>query len=206
MEGPLVHASAPRPPSPHAPIAFFDRDGVLNMGLEGHLNHPDEVQTVPGAASAIRRLRDEGMAVCVVTNQSGVGRGWTRPEDLHEVNDRLLDLLQREDQGAIVDLILACPHEPWAGCPCRKPAPGLLHLGANLIRETGWSQPLRGPLAVVQAPVATHPLDLMVGDRRTDVLAGHAFGCRSFFAPRDQGPADLMTRLLDPNDGGDALR
>ncbi len=207
MGGALAHAAAPRRATPHAPIAFLDRDGVLNLSLEGHISDPDELRLVPGAASCIARLRHAGMVICIVTNQSGVDRGWTSEAKIHAIHDRLVDLLLAEDPHARVDLTLTCPHTPWHGCTCIKPESGLLRLGEHLIRGVGWTAALRARLPVPKnGAVGQQWKDIMVGDRRSDVLAGHAHGARSFHASPDVGLQPLLSRLLDHDDLGDAVR
>jgi D-glycero-D-manno-heptose 1,7-bisphosphate phosphatase len=104
-------------------FALLDRDGTIIVE-RNHLDDPDQVELIPGAAEAIVRLRDElGFGVVVVTNQAQVGRGLLSPERLDSVHDRLEVLLRAE--GAWLDGVFVCPHAPEEGCPCRKPAPGL---------------------------------------------------------------------------------
>lgn len=202
----LAYAKGPRTATPQAPIAFLDRDGVINLSVDGHVSHPDQVRLIPGAASGIARLRREGMAICIVTNQSGVDRGWTSETGIHAIHDRLTELLLEDDEEAHIDLTLTCPHTPWHGCGCRKPESGLLRLGAHLIRTAGWKGTLRGrtdlPPSVASLGTA---LDIMVGDRRSDLMAGHGHGARSFRAPRDLGLQPVLHRLLDHEDRGDEV-
>ena len=74
MEGPIIDGSG----SASGPIAFIDRDGVLNYGRNGYVNHPHELNVIPGSGKAIARLRNKGYAICVVTNQSPIMRQlWT---------------------------------------------------------------------------------------------------------------------------------
>ena len=203
MEGPLAHALRPFPGGrTDAPIAFLDRDGVLNQSMDGYVNHPRELHLISGTARAMRRLRDEGYLICVVTNQSAIGRGLWDDERLHQIHDRLDELLFGE--GAQPDLVLACPHLPWAGCGCRKPKAGMLSLGASLLRSEHGFGVLRQRMEPIEEAQA-HPADLMVGDRRTDVMAGLAYGARTFRPPRDVGLEPWMNRLLDVNDAGNGV-
>ena len=104
-------------------FALLDRDGTINVE-RNHLDHPEQVELIPGAAAAIVRLREElGLGVVVVTNQAQVGRGLLSLERLDTVHERLLGLLR--DEGARLDGLFVCPHAPEDGCACRKPAPGL---------------------------------------------------------------------------------
>ena len=115
---------AERPVPPHLPgarpAAFLDRDGTI-IEDPGYLDDPDQVQLIPDAASAIRRLNEAGWAVIVVTNQSGIARGYYTEADYQAVRARVDELLSR--QGARIDAHYHCPHHPSvAPCDCRKPA------------------------------------------------------------------------------------
>lgn len=203
MDGPIAHALRPFPGGREdAPIAFLDRDGVLNMSLDGYVNHPHELALLPGTERAMRVLRDEGFLLCVVTNQSAVGRGVWDDERLHQIHDRFDGMLAAA--GAQPDLILACPHVPWAGCGCRKPRTGMLSLGASLLRSEHGFGVLRQRMNNDEAPPNND--DVMVGDRGSDISAGLAFGARAFHAVRDLGLDSLLPRLLDWDDPGDRVR
>lgn len=143
---------------------FLDRDGTINEELN-FIRRPEEVVLIPGAAEAIRTLNRRGFLTCVISNQSGVARGYLTENDLIPIHARLEEELSRS--GAHVDRIAYCPHHPTEGvppykitCPCRKPATGMLDDAA---REMN--------------------LDLsrsyVVGDRLTDVEAGKNAGATS---------------------------
>ncbi len=156
---------------------FLDRDGTINEEV-GYLKSLDMLKLIPGVGAAIKRLNNAGFKVVIITNQSGVARGYF-PESLVEAaHDLLMTLLRAE--GAVIDGIYYCPHHPTAGsskytvvCDCRKPATGLLDR-------------------------ATRDLDIdlassfMVGDKWIDVELGHRAGARSIlvrsgFAHDDPG-------------------
>lgn len=101
---------------------FFDRDGTL-IEERNYLSDPSQVALIPGAAEAVRLARQAGYLAVVLTNQSGVGRGYFTPADVEAVHRRLEELLAEE--GAKLDAIYICPHAPEEGCACRKPLPGL---------------------------------------------------------------------------------
>ena len=111
------------------PAVFLDRDGTILDEL-GYLGDPDGVKLLPGAAAALARLNRAGLPALLVTNQSGVARGYFTEADLDAVHARMAELLAEE--GAHLDGIYSCPHHPGAGeppyrreCDCRKPGPGL---------------------------------------------------------------------------------
>ncbi|HEX6926246.1 MAG TPA: HAD family hydrolase [Longimicrobiaceae bacterium] len=140
--------------------AFLDRDGTIVVDRD-YPGDPDEVELIDGAAEAIRRLRENGILVLVVTNQSGIGRGLITEDDFRAVQARMESLLAHED--ARLDGAYHCPHAPdrVPPCDCRKPAPGLYLRAAE-----------------------EHGVDLArsyyVGDRLRDVLPGAEFGGRGY--------------------------
>jgi D-glycero-D-manno-heptose 1,7-bisphosphate phosphatase len=109
-------------------FAILDRDGTINEEV-GYVLHPAEMRLLPGAAEAIRRLRELGLGVVVVTNQSPIGRGLLTEQRLGDIHDRLCDLLA--DEGAAIDGFEHCPHMPEDGCSCRKPAPEMVTRAAR---------------------------------------------------------------------------
>jgi len=141
------------------PALFLDRDGTL-IDLVDYLSDPEDVRLVGGAVTAIRAANAAGSAVIVVTNQSGIGRGYYGWKALEAVQARLYELLAAAD--AVVDAAYACPHAPLdAGGPqisfYRKPAPGmLLRAGADLQLDLANSR--------------------IVGDAVSDLAAGTAAG------------------------------
>jgi len=110
------------------PAVFLDRDGTINEEM-GYINHLSRFRLLPEAARAIRLLNDAGLMVVVVTNQSGAARGYFPASLVDEVHRHLQDLLAQA--GARVDAIYTCLHAPDAGCPCRKPRPGLILTAAQ---------------------------------------------------------------------------
>jgi D-glycero-D-manno-heptose 1,7-bisphosphate phosphatase len=102
-----------------ARAVLFDRDGTLVEDVPYNGN-PELVTPVPGARTAVDLLRDHGMRLGIVSNQSGVGRGFLTEADVHRVHEQLVRLLGPFDD------IRYCPHLPEDGCGCRKPAPGMV--------------------------------------------------------------------------------
>jgi D-glycero-D-manno-heptose 1,7-bisphosphate phosphatase len=110
---------------------FMDRDGTINEQM-GYINHPSRFVLLPGAARAIRLLNDVGYLTVIVSNQSGVARGYYPIALVHEIHSLLRERLD-EEAGAGVDAILFCPHHPQGSvpglsvnCQCRKPKIGLI--------------------------------------------------------------------------------
>lgn len=151
---------------------FLDRDGTLNEERD-FIRTPDELHLIPGAAEAVRKLNAHGLTACVISNQSGVARGFLEEKDLVPIHAKL-----ERDLGrgmGIVDRIYYCPHHPTAGrapynieCACRKPKPGMLLQGA-----------------------ADFGIDLrrsfVVGDSIVDMQAGEAVGARTILVRTGYG-------------------
>jgi D,D-heptose 1,7-bisphosphate phosphatase len=154
------------------PAVFLDRDGTINEDV-GYLQDLKQLSLIPGAAKAIRMLNGCGFKVVVVTNQSGVARGYFPEEFVTQTHDYLRVLLRKEN--AVIDGFYYCPHHPAEGfppyrqiCSCRKPDTGLL----------------------LQAARDLH-LDLsrsyMVGDKIQDVQAGKKAGAKTILVKTGYG-------------------
>jgi D-glycero-D-manno-heptose 1,7-bisphosphate phosphatase len=140
--------------APH--LVLVDRDGVLNRKApEGeYILTPDELELLPDAAAAVRRLNECGIPVAVVTNQRAVALGRLTEHGLAAVHDELARLLAAA--GAHVDALYYCPHDRDA-CDCRKPAPGML------------------TAALAEFDIAPRHA-VMIGDADSDVEAGRRAG------------------------------
>jgi D-glycero-D-manno-heptose 1,7-bisphosphate phosphatase len=143
---------------------FFDRDGVLNEDL-GFVHKPEEFRWVPGAKEAISWLNQSNYLVFVVTNQSGIARGYYGPAEVEALHHWMQGELAAI--GAHIDQFAYCPHHPEAAipayrqaCACRKPRPGMI---LDLL--------------------GTWPVDaarsLLIGDQRRDLEAAQAAGIRA---------------------------
>jgi D-glycero-D-manno-heptose 1,7-bisphosphate phosphatase len=110
--------------------AFLDRDGVVNVD-RGYVFRREDFEFVTGTLDAAHELKSMGLALVVVTNQSGIARGYYGPEQFHALTDWMKETFAAH--GAALDGVYFCPHHPTEGeapyrrnCNCRKPAPGLL--------------------------------------------------------------------------------
>jgi D-glycero-D-manno-heptose 1,7-bisphosphate phosphatase len=162
-------------------LVLLDRDGTINRKppAGAYVTAPDGLELLPGAAAAIRRLNDAGIAVAVVTNQRGVARGELDEPRLRAIHAALRERLAAA--GAHVDAIYHCPHERGT-CGCRKPEPGLLAAAA-----ADFGVP----------PSAT----VMIGDAESDVEAGRRFGARTIrlapgAGPETAGDLEAAVRLV----------
>jgi histidinol-phosphate phosphatase family protein len=143
---------------PRPPVAvLFDRDDTLIVDVP-YLNDPDGVRPVPGAVELVRNLRERGIPVGVVSNQSGVAKGLITPEQLAAVNARVKELFGPFGTWQV------CVHDDGDGCACRKPAPGMVLRAA-------------GELGVDPASC------VVIGDTGADVDAALAAGARAVLVP-----------------------
>ena len=103
---------------------FLDRDGTLNVERH-YLHDPEALEIFPNTGAVLRRLMDAGFALFIVTNQSGIGRGYYTEADMHAVNARLSEMLAPD--GVRFEKIYFAPESPEAESPGRKPSPKFLH-------------------------------------------------------------------------------
>lgn len=140
---------------PLRPALFFDRDGIVNQSPgPGYVNHLDDFHILPGFADCVRAGAEKGLPSLVITNQRGIARGITPPEQLDTMHRHLRGELAREGLE-LLDILICTADDP--AHPDRKPNPGMLFAAAK-----------------------RHHLDLskswMIGDRETDVKAGQNAG------------------------------
>ena len=147
------------------PVVFLDRDGVVNTDI-GYLWRREDCVWIPGAPAAIRLFNERGWPVVVITNQSGVARGYYREEDVQALHGWMNDELQQ--LGARIDAFYYCPHHPQGAipvytrvCECRKPRPGMI-----LKAMADWR--------------ADPAKSLLIGDMESDVAAAEAAGIRGY--------------------------
>src|SRR5215471_15323685 len=147
------------------PAAFLDRDGVLNID-HGFIHKPEQLQWIEGAPEAVRLLNDAGYFVIVVTNQSGVARGYFDEAAVRSLHAVMQDRLGQ--YGAHIDAFYFCPHHPEGTvralavrCLCRKPKPGMLEQAAR-----DWPIDKRN--------------SFLIGDKDDDIAAAAAFNIRGF--------------------------
>tara|TARA_B100000579_G_scaffold358214_1_gene314508 strand:- start:17529 stop:18170 length:642 start_codon:yes stop_codon:yes gene_type:complete len=180
-------------------IAYLDRDGVINRWKENYVNSLGDVEILAGSGKAIASLRRIGFRICVVTNQSPIGRGLWGHEVLEQINDRIQELLLDEDGEAELDLILYSPYAPSEGSWSRKPNPGMLEAGRQLIenahRFPGEHNVLSYGEEWVDRP--SESTSFLIGDRESDILAAERFGVKGILCDPDSGISDVIHRVLD---------
>jgi D-glycero-D-manno-heptose 1,7-bisphosphate phosphatase len=153
-------------PSPLSPAVFLDRDGTL-MEEVHYCRDPELVRIIDGVPEALVRLRQAGYRLVIITNQSGIGRGFFTASDFEAVQERFLSLLG----GPVIDATYFCPDAPDAPSARRKPEPGMVleaarDLGLDLARS--W----------------------FVGDKAADVVCGRRAGTRAILVRTGHGQSE----------------
>jgi len=163
------------------PAVFLDRDGTMNEQM-GYINHISRFILLPGTAGAVRRLNRARYRVIVVSNQSGVARGYFPIELVHRVHDHMEDMLAAE--GAVIDGIFFCPHYPGGTvkefgtlCDCRKPRTGLIEQACDRF-EIDMSRSHVNGDRVTDTEMARR-----AGIKGVLVLTGYGLGDREYVLP-----------------------
>jgi D-glycero-D-manno-heptose 1,7-bisphosphate phosphatase len=157
-------------------FVVLDRDGTVIVE-RNYLSNPDQVELLPGAAAGLRRLKERGFGLVIVTNQSGIGRGYYDEAALTSIHNRLQALLSA--QGVQLDGIYHCPHVPEDDCACRKPQTGLLEKAASDLDFE--------PSAAI-----------VIGDKPCDIDLGRAVGADTILVRTGYGARYAMDKGLKP--------
>lgn len=164
---------------------FLDRDGVITQDPPHYAHKLDQLKLIPRSAKAIRLLNENRFKVVIVSNQSGVARGYYQEKDVKIFNYAMEGELKKE--GAHVDAIYYCPHHPNSeiieyriNCDCRKPNSGMFFKAAqNLDIDLNKS--------------------FVVGDKISDVVAGSTAGCVTFLVLTGHGKSQTFENSIKPD-------
>lgn len=143
---------------------FLDRDGTINAD-HGYVHKIDDFQFIEGVGKALKQLQDKGYLLVLVTNQSGIARGYFSEAQFHQLTE-WMDWSLDEDYGVVLDGIYYCPHHPEgkgefkAECDCRKPKAGMF-------------------LEAIKDLNIDPKQSYMVGDKLEDLLAAEAAGVKT---------------------------
>jgi len=165
--------------SPRA--VLLDRDGVINFDSPDYILSPADWLPIPGSLEAIARLCKAGIAVAIISNQSGLGRGMMDQDTFNAIHAKMM--LAIEDAGGFISHVSYCPHAPDAGCVCRKPKPGM-------VRDC------------LEACDVSADAAIMIGDSLRDISAAHAAGVRGILVQSGYGDAASIlhdARAVMPN-------
>jgi D-glycero-D-manno-heptose 1,7-bisphosphate phosphatase len=160
-----------------ARFVLLDRDGTIIEECE-YLSDPEQLRLLPGVAAALRELRKMGLGLVVITNQSGVGRGYFDQNRLLSVHERLVELLAAE--GIQLDGIYVCPHTPDDECSCRKPKTALAERASA---ELGFD---------LQAC-------FVIGDKRSDIEMGQNIGAVTLLVRTGYGDRERLESETSPD-------
>ena len=162
---------------------FLDRDGVITQDPPHYAHRLDQLKLIRKSAEAIRLLNENEFKVIVVSNQSGVAKGYYQEKDVGIFNRAIEEELKKE--GAYIDAIYYCPHHPDAGievyridCDCRKPKPGML-------------------LKAAQELNINLKQSFMVGDKRRDIEAGCRAGCKTILVLTGHGGEESSKNKIE---------
>ena len=154
----------------------MDRDGTVSEEI-GYMYHAGLYQPFPWAGPAIRKINESGLKAVLITNQSGIGRGYFSESTVDEVHAVLKAELARHN--ALLDAIYVCPHHPDAGCDCRKPNAGmLLRAGKDMQIDLNRSY--------------------VVGDKYVDIELGHRVGATSILVLTGYGREERERYKANP--------
>ena len=156
-----------------AKAIFLDRDGVINEDF-GYVHRIENFHFMPGVFEALRHFKALGYKLILITNQSGIGRGYYSEEDFQKLTNWMQERLEKE--GVRLDAIYYCPHHPQQGCDCRKPEPGMITQAAK-----------------------EHGIDLtnswMIGDKPSDIEAANRAGVGHTILLKKEGPKSLFDTI-----------
>ena len=161
------------------PIILLDRDGVINYDSDQYVKSLEEWLPISGSIKAIAALSKAGFQLFVVTNQSGIARGYYDVDTLSAMHQKMNDLVQQE--GGLISGIRYCPHGPDDVCDCRKPKSGMIE---SIEKELGLS-------------FETTP-SIMVGDSKRDLEAGYKRGCDTVLVLTGKGRATQYKEMHFP--------
>ena len=154
---------------------FLDRDGTIARDVH-HCRCPEDFEPLPTVPEAIRLLNENGFKVVVITNQSGIARGYFTEETLAQIHHKMEAELRKYD--ARVDAIYYCPHYPDDGCECRKPKTTLFHRAADELN-------------------IDFTCSYVVGDMQMDIDAGRTLGCKTVLVTTGPNGGSNITESPD---------
>jgi D-glycero-D-manno-heptose 1,7-bisphosphate phosphatase len=136
---------------------FLDRDGVINID-KSYVSKIEDFEFCDGVFEVLKKFQKMGFLLIIVTNQSGIGRGYYTDEDFATLTAWKLDEFKKRD--IFIDEVYHCNHDPDSGCGCRKPAPGMLMAACekfDIDMENSW----------------------MIGDKKSDIDAAYNAGVKN---------------------------
>ena len=143
---------------------FVDRDGTINVNVE-YMDDPDDLKIYPGVIEGLKKFQEKGYKIIIITNQSGIARGYFSEETLKKIHEKLKSEFLKKDVK--IDAIYYCPHHPDEKCNCRKP-------NTKLFED-----------AIKDFDIDTKK-SFMIGDRMLDIEAGKKLGLTTILIPENK--------------------
>jgi len=154
---------------------FLDRDGVINKNRSDYVKTIDELEILD-IADSIKKLKDNGFLVVVISNQSAINRGFTTHENVKQIHSTIQEYLK--NNGTQIDAFYYCPHRPDEDCVCRKPKPGLFKKAISDLKidaKSSW----------------------LIGDRDSDIQVGQLVGCKTIKIAENSRLNEAIQRILN---------
>lgn len=158
-------------------FVLLDRDGTIIIE-KNYLSTPDDIEFIPGSIEALRKLRNLGFGLLVITNQSGIGRNYFDLTTLNKIHKKMTDMLF--EHGVLLDDIYFCPHTPEDNCSCRKPKAGLVE---KAIKKHNFSS----------------SMSFVIGDNKQDIELGRNIGAITILVKTGYGAKVAKERLVTPD-------
>jgi len=140
-------------------VAFLDRDGVINIDY-GYVGKINQFEILPNVIDALKIIQDLDFKIIIVTNQSGINRGYYKLKDFKDVTKHFNEIVK--NYGICILETMYCPHLPSENCECRKPKPGMI-------------------LEAIQKYNVDKKKSFLIGDKDTDIEAGRSAGLGKCF-------------------------
>lgn len=152
---------------------FMDRDGTINVDKD-YVHKIEDFEFIKGSIDAIKLSNQHDYLVIIVTNQSGIGRGYYTKNDYHTLMEHMCNKVKKN--GGTIDEYLCCPHAPEENCYCRKPNKGM-----------------------IEYAVQRYDIDLkkswVIGDRTSDIELGHNAGCKTILVKTGSAGKDKKQKV-----------
>ena len=158
-------------------LIIFDRDGTINLDTNGYSHIKSQCKIYEDVFSFFSAL-DTNINICVVTNQSGIGRGYYSEKEMHEFNSEINKLIRLKSMHRGIDHFFFCPHIPSDKCNCRKPKNQLVKKALEFFKCKPYEA-------------------LFIGDKLTDFQAGTSAGVQSIIIDRDKSLDSVKLRNLE---------
>lgn len=155
---------------------FLDRDGVINKERSDYVKTVDELEILPNVTESVKRLKNVGFLVVVITNQSAINRGLTSHDNIKDIHSTIQKYFRKN--GSSIDGFYYCPHRPDENCDCRKPKPGLLLKAIyelNIDPKSSW----------------------LIGNNNSDIQAAELAGCKGIKISTEMKLGDAVQNILN---------